>query len=314
MPHFRRDFEEVLVRRFGKRTARSCGQCERPTSKSQPILALWAVDAKSGANIIPPLPAGSWPNLVSGANIVPVVANGLVFVASNRELRIFGPGAPPSASPAVIAFGWWRRGLRQALRPFSTGQSWRLTTRRFRCEPEPEWSAWTSLQRSEPIRRSHWLRARLSRSTENTRAMAPLKRILSITRRTRLRSGTRTNDDRDALVAWTSDRSLLPGCESNQDSILLEQCFDWPTVHFDNLFEDQFIPLFTCLFLLIVIFSLRTGCACAPKMQVCAVREPIYLSNDPTARTTTAEEYPTSLRRDANILMRLLRLRDQRIA
>jgi hypothetical protein len=78
---------------------------QRPTSKLQPILALWAVDAKSGANIIPPLPAGSWPNLVSGANIVPVVANGLVIVASNRELRIFGPGAPPPAAPAVVAFG-----------------------------------------------------------------------------------------------------------------------------------------------------------------------------------------------------------------
>jgi hypothetical protein len=75
---------------------------QRPTSKSQPIVTLWAIDAKSGANILPGLPAGSWPFLLSSANIVPVVANGQVFVASNRELRIFGPGAPPPA-PAVAA-------------------------------------------------------------------------------------------------------------------------------------------------------------------------------------------------------------------
>jgi len=72
---------------------------QRPTSKSQPILTLWAIDAKSGANIVPGLPAGSRPFLLSSANIVPVVANGQVFVASNRELRIFGPGAPPAAPP-----------------------------------------------------------------------------------------------------------------------------------------------------------------------------------------------------------------------
>ena len=72
---------------------------QRPTSKSQPVLTLWAIDAKDGANMVPGLPAGNWPFLSSGANIVPVVANGQVFVASNRELRIFGLGAPPAAPP-----------------------------------------------------------------------------------------------------------------------------------------------------------------------------------------------------------------------
>ena len=72
---------------------------QRPTSKSQPVLTLWAIDAKDGANIVPGLSAGNWPFLSSGANIVPVVANGQVFVASNRELRIFGLGAPPAAPP-----------------------------------------------------------------------------------------------------------------------------------------------------------------------------------------------------------------------
>jgi hypothetical protein len=34
--------------------------------------------------------AGSWENLGGNANLVPVVANGLVFVASNKQLQIFG--------------------------------------------------------------------------------------------------------------------------------------------------------------------------------------------------------------------------------
>jgi hypothetical protein len=50
--------------------------------------------------------AGSWPNTLGNANIVPVVANGKVFVAANKSLRIFGvstrrtpvPGGSPIAS------------------------------------------------------------------------------------------------------------------------------------------------------------------------------------------------------------------------
>jgi len=34
--------------------------------------------------------AGAWPNMGGNANLVPVVANGLVFVASNKQLQIFG--------------------------------------------------------------------------------------------------------------------------------------------------------------------------------------------------------------------------------
>ncbi len=34
--------------------------------------------------------AGAWPNLGGNANLVPVVANGEVFVASNKQLRIYG--------------------------------------------------------------------------------------------------------------------------------------------------------------------------------------------------------------------------------
>jgi outer membrane protein assembly factor BamB len=34
--------------------------------------------------------AGSWPNFKANANLVPVVANGRVYVASNKQLQIFG--------------------------------------------------------------------------------------------------------------------------------------------------------------------------------------------------------------------------------
>jgi hypothetical protein len=34
--------------------------------------------------------AGAWPNLGGNSNLVPVVANGLVFVASNKQLQVFG--------------------------------------------------------------------------------------------------------------------------------------------------------------------------------------------------------------------------------
>jgi hypothetical protein len=34
--------------------------------------------------------AGSWPNVGGNSNLVPVVANGEVFVASYKQLQIFG--------------------------------------------------------------------------------------------------------------------------------------------------------------------------------------------------------------------------------
>jgi hypothetical protein len=79
---------------------------QRPTSKSLPNLTLWAFNANSGDNIVAALPAGNWTHFVSGANIVPVVANGQVFVASDRELQFFGlrpPAAAPPAAPPVAA-------------------------------------------------------------------------------------------------------------------------------------------------------------------------------------------------------------------
>gem|GEM_PF-6867938 len=43
--------------------------------------------------------AGSWPNLDGNSNLVPAVANGLVFVAGNRRLRIFGLLSDKSEEP-----------------------------------------------------------------------------------------------------------------------------------------------------------------------------------------------------------------------
>ena len=47
--------------------------------------------------------AGSWPNTSANANIVPVVANGRVFVASNQQLTIFGLGGGPFVASASAA-------------------------------------------------------------------------------------------------------------------------------------------------------------------------------------------------------------------
>ena len=39
--------------------------------------------------------AGTWPNVGGNANLVPVVANGEVFVGSNKQLHIFGLNKTP---------------------------------------------------------------------------------------------------------------------------------------------------------------------------------------------------------------------------
>ena len=48
-------------------------------------------------------PAGSWGNTGGNANIVPLVANGHVFVASNQQLTIFGLGGHPFVPCAAAA-------------------------------------------------------------------------------------------------------------------------------------------------------------------------------------------------------------------
>lgn len=65
----------------------------RPVSASNIDVNLFAFDPESGGATMTQLfkaSAGTWPNRGGNANLVPVVANGKVFVASNKELRIFG--------------------------------------------------------------------------------------------------------------------------------------------------------------------------------------------------------------------------------
>ena len=65
----------------------------RPTTKNggAPI-RLFAFSPESGnpMNTLFETTAGNWPNTSGNANLVPVVANGLVFVASYQQLQIFG--------------------------------------------------------------------------------------------------------------------------------------------------------------------------------------------------------------------------------
>ena len=65
----------------------------RPTSRTNPVPTLYALNPDSGGSIMTTLyrgSAGSWPNWGSGFNQVPMVANGKVYVATNKQLRIFG--------------------------------------------------------------------------------------------------------------------------------------------------------------------------------------------------------------------------------
>jgi hypothetical protein len=68
----------------------------RPTTnnKGAPI-HLFAFDPESGTKMTKLFEstAGNWPNTGGNANLVPVVANGLVFVASNQQLQVFGLAA-----------------------------------------------------------------------------------------------------------------------------------------------------------------------------------------------------------------------------
>ena len=65
----------------------------RPPNTGKAPIHLFAFDPESGKSSMKELfkaIAGAWPNLGGNANLVPVVANGLVFVASNKQLQVFG--------------------------------------------------------------------------------------------------------------------------------------------------------------------------------------------------------------------------------
>ena len=80
------------------------------TTKQPDYLAvqLYAFGAAPSGGTLPLLyssQAGSWPNSQVSANIVPVVANGKVYVASNKQLTIFGLGGHSFVASAAAAAG-----------------------------------------------------------------------------------------------------------------------------------------------------------------------------------------------------------------
>jgi hypothetical protein len=67
----------------------------RPSNTKATPLYLFAFNPDTGTNrqTLKQLfrsEAGTWPNVNGNSNLVPVVANGLVFVASSKQLKIFG--------------------------------------------------------------------------------------------------------------------------------------------------------------------------------------------------------------------------------
>ena len=78
----------------------------RPTNPNTFAIHLYAYAAAPSSGTLTLLyssRAGAWPNAGYNANIVPVVANGHVFVASNKQLTIFGLGGGPFVPPAAAA-------------------------------------------------------------------------------------------------------------------------------------------------------------------------------------------------------------------
>jgi hypothetical protein len=61
-----------------------------PSSPTSPSISLYAFDPQNDMSQIYQAVAGVWPSYTGNSNLVPVVANGQVFVASNRQLQIFG--------------------------------------------------------------------------------------------------------------------------------------------------------------------------------------------------------------------------------
>ena len=65
----------------------------RPDSQNDTSLTLYAMNAAPSKGMLPILfqaNAGSWPDVLGNANVVPTVANGRVYVASYKQLSIFG--------------------------------------------------------------------------------------------------------------------------------------------------------------------------------------------------------------------------------
>jgi len=78
----------------------------RPTTSNNGApISLYAFNPDSGGGTMNTLftsPAGNWPNMGGNANLVPTVANGQVYVASNKQLQIFGLTASPGATTTTL--------------------------------------------------------------------------------------------------------------------------------------------------------------------------------------------------------------------
>jgi hypothetical protein len=71
----------------------------RPVSKANVAVSLYAFNPNAGGKTMKVLfhgNAGAWPNLGGDSNQVPVVANGKVYVATNKQLQIFGLKSQPA--------------------------------------------------------------------------------------------------------------------------------------------------------------------------------------------------------------------------
>ncbi len=77
---------------------------DRPANSDPAEITLYAYDPAT-ASVVFSAAAGTWPNTPDGySNLVPVVANGQVYVASYKQLTIWGLPAPTasSATPAIV--------------------------------------------------------------------------------------------------------------------------------------------------------------------------------------------------------------------
>jgi hypothetical protein len=73
----------------------------RADGSANEYVSLNAFSAQTGATLYT-TNAGTWPNKGGNANIVPVVANGMVYVASYKGLAIFGLGNPGAAATLPV--------------------------------------------------------------------------------------------------------------------------------------------------------------------------------------------------------------------
>jgi hypothetical protein len=74
----------------------------RPTSTTGLMLYAFAATPVDGSlPLLYSAAAGQWPNLGGNANVVPLVANGLVYVGAYQTVTIFGPNAPAPATTAA---------------------------------------------------------------------------------------------------------------------------------------------------------------------------------------------------------------------